>query len=149
MEISEVKAWLNRGYKLNREMEHLEMSAANLQARAASVTPSYGGDAVAGSRDPHKMDGYLAAVERYAELTRERIQELSDVSGEISRVIRQVKDNRERAALIDRYLNFFSWEQIAVGQNYTFRHVTRIHGAALLSVKAILEEAAQDVLECQ
>ena len=87
------------------------------------------------------MDGYLEAVERYAELTRDRITELSEVSGEITRVIRQVKGNRERAVLIDRYLNFFSWEQIAVGQNYTFRHVTRLHGKALLSVKGILEQA--------
>ena len=141
MEISDVKAWLNRGWKINEEMARLELSAANLRSRAASVTPQYGGDAVSGSKDPHKMDGYLEAVERYAELTRDRITELSEVSGEITRVIRQVKGNRERAVLIDRYLNFFSWEQIAVGQNYTFRHVTRLHGKALLSVKGILEQA--------
>lgn len=141
MEISEVKDWLNRGHKINREMEHLNMSVANLRSRAVSITTNYGGNTVAGTKDPHKMDSDLAAVERYAEIVRDRIAELSEVSGEITRVIRQVKDNRERAVLIDRYLNFFSWEQIAVSMDYTYRNVIYIHGAALKSVKAILEES--------
>lgn len=148
MEISEVKDWLNRGYKINREMEHLDMSVANLRSRAASVTPQYGGEAVAGTKDPHKMDGYLEAVERYAEIVKERIDALSEVSGEIVRVIYRVRDNRERAVLVDRYLNFFAWERIAVDMSYSYMQVTRIHGRALQSVKAILEEAGKDVIEC-
>lgn len=140
MEISDVKAWLSRGWKINEEIARLELSATNLRSRAASVTPRYGGDAVAGSRDPHKMDSYLEAVERYAELVRERIDNLSCVSGEIVRVIYRVRDNRERAVLIDRYLNFMTWERIAVDTSYSYIQVTRIHGRALQSVKAILED---------
>lgn len=147
MEISDVKAWLQRGWRINEEIARLELSATNLRCRAASVTPQYGGDAVAGTKDPHKMDNYLEAVERYAELVRERIDNLSRVSGEIVRVIYRVRDNRERAVLIDRYLNFLTWEQIAVKASYSYMQVTRIHGRALQSVRAILE-STKDVIEC-
>lgn len=139
MEISEVKSWLNRGYKVNEEIKRLEASVMNLQARAASITPRYGGDAVAGSKDPHKFDGYLEAAERYADAVKELVTRLSDTSGEIVRVIYQVRDNRERAVLVNRYLNFLTWEQTAVDMSYSYVQVIRIHGRALQSVKKILE----------
>lgn len=139
MEIQEVKNWMNRGYKINHEIESIERSRSNLYSKAVSMTPQYGGETVAGTKDPHKMDRYLEAVERYAEQTRGRIAELSDISGEILHVICAVEDGKERTVLIERYLNFFTWERIAVSMGYSWRQVVRIHGKALLSVKKILE----------
>ena len=88
------------------------------------------------SRDPHgKMDAYAA----YADMVDRKAAELSEVSGEIMRVIRQAPDGTQRAILTRRYLSFQTWEQVADALTYTTRNVIRIHGKALLAVKAVLE----------
>lgn len=136
MEMQEVKDWLNRGFRLDRELTALERSKMNLYLRAVSVTQRYDGEAVAGSKDPHKMESYLA----YADLVERQAAKLADISAEIFRVITRVRDTRERTVLIHRYLNFMTWEAIGKAMDYSWRQVMRIHGAALRSVKKILEE---------
>ena len=44
-----------------------------------------------------------------------------------------MQDGAEKEVLIRRYLMGKAWEQIAVEMNYTYRHVTRLHGTALQS----------------
>jgi DNA-directed RNA polymerase specialized sigma24 family protein len=44
-----------------------------------------------------------------------------------------------RTLLYERYINGKTWEQIAVGMNYSYRQITRMHGAALIAVKDVLE----------
>lgn len=136
MEISDVKAWLNRGRDIQKELDGLEQSKLNLYLRAVSMTQRYDGDAVSGSRDPHgKMDAYA----QYADMVDRKAAELSTVSAEIFHAVCQVTDTRERTVLIRRYLGLSNWPEIAAAMSYDVRHVTRLHGKALLSVKEILE----------
>ena len=136
MEMEQVKTWLSRAREAAAELEALEQSKMNLYLRAVSMTQRYDGDAVSGSRDPHgKMDAYAA----YADMVDREATELSTLSTEIMRVIRQVPDGTQRAILMRRYLSFKKWEQIAEAMGYTYRNVIRLHGKALLSVKAVLE----------
>jgi len=57
----------------------------------------------------------------------------------VESTIGQVTDSVQQIILRRRYINGERWEKIAVDLNYTYRHVTRIHGEALLSVKDVLE----------
>ena len=139
MEISEVKAWLNRGRDIQKELLSLEAQRIETANRATSITPNYSGVSVSGSRDPHSIENRLETMERLNALMAERIATLADVSGDVFRVIRQVSDNKERAVLIDRYLNFFTWEQVAASVQCTPTNANRIHRRALESVKSILD----------
>ena len=139
MEMEQVRNWLSRARSAAAELEALEENQTRINSRAVSVTASYSGDHVSGTKDPHKMDNYLDGVERYSQLIERRIAALAAISEEIFRVVCQVPEGKERAVLIRRYLDCSSWEAIAEAMRYTRRNISRLHGKALLSIKSILE----------
>ena len=125
------KAWLKRGWQLDREINSLLRTKQETRDRLTSVTAGYDGESVQGTRDPHKYD-------RLAELDEkidQRIDQLIQVKGEIADAIAQVQDTRYRTLLTERYLCFRTWEQIAVDMNYSWKHIHRIHGEALIELE--------------
>ena len=125
------KAWLKRGWQLDREINSLLRTKQETRDRLTSVTAGYAGEPVQGTRDPHKYD-------RLAELDEkidQRIDQLIQVKGEIADAIAQVQDTRYRTLLTERYLCFRTWEQIAVDMNYSWKHIHRIHGEALIELE--------------
>lgn len=68
------------------------------------------------------------------------VKSLVELKQEARELIDKLEDNRYKAVLIHRYINCRSWGYIAENMGYNVRHVTRIHGQALL--------AMEDVLEC-
>ena len=138
MTADDVRAWLRRGWKINREIDALKLAVDEARARAMSTTVNYNGVVVSGSADGHGFDR-LAALE---DDVRERVEELCGIQREILRVVRRVRDGSCRTLLILRYVDFRTWEQIAVVMDYSWRQVHRIHDAALLAVAALLEKKA-------
>lgn len=134
--ITEITEWLNRGWKLNREIEALAQTKLNLYLRVTRTTTPYERDIVGGTQDPHKMDKYT----EYCQLADQKAAELSQVSSEILSGIYKISDTRYRTILIHRYLNFMTWESIARVTGYSWRHVMRLHTEAL--------QAAQNVIVC-
>lgn len=132
--------WLERGWELNKEIEELKATKMNIWERCTRVTPNYSTEPKGGSPNPHKFD----ALAKYSAELDKRCNELAAVSGEIFSAICRLpldKDNNKYRRLLQyRYLNFCTFEQIAVMMNYTWRHVHRIHAEAL--------RAMDDVIEC-
>jgi DNA-directed RNA polymerase specialized sigma subunit len=54
-----------------------------------------------------------------------------DLKTEIMQVIKQMSDLELQTLLEQRYLNFKTWEQIAVDMGYNVRHLYRVHEKAL------------------
>lgn len=63
------------------------------------------------------------------------IDRLVDLKAEIRQRIGLLADERHRAVLESRYLLGYTWEQIAAAMVYDVRHVTRIHGYALMALE--------------
>lgn len=129
------KAWLKRGWQLDREINSLLRTKEETRAWLMSVTASYTGEPVNGTRDPHRYD-------RLAELDEKidrRIDQLVAVKQEIVDAIAQVEDSRYRTLLTERYMEFKTWEQIAVDMNYTWRRVMQLHGEALNSIGQVVD----------
>lgn len=125
------KEWLRRGWQIDQEINSLLRTKQETRDRLTSVTAGYDGESVQGTRDPHKYD-------RLAELDEkidQRIDQLIQVKGEIADAIAQVQDTRYRTLLTERYLCFRTWEQIAVDMNYSWKHIHRIHGEALIELE--------------
>lgn len=127
------KEWLNRGYRLDAEINQLEQAKRNMLDTITNTTPNYGGEVVSGTRNPHKYDAYV----EYCEKIDRRIDALYAIKEEIQDAIAMVSDNTQRIVLISRYINFYTWEQIAVKLNYSRQGVLKIHTSALKSIDEI------------
>ena len=78
------------------------------------------------------------AVSRVIEADRAiaaEITKLCEVKRLVNDAIEAVADGRRRRVLELRYRNYMRWEQIADALGYDVRHVTRLHGEALLDVR--------------
>lgn len=125
------KDWLRRGWQIDQEINSLLRTKQETRDRLTSVTAGYDGESVQGTRDPHRYD-------RLAELDEkidQRIDQLVAVKQEIMDAIAQVEDSRYRTLLTERYMEFRTWEQIAVDMNYSWKHIHRIHGEALIELE--------------
>lgn len=130
------KEWLQRGWKLDKEINALLSLRAEARRRALSISPSYKGDVVQSSANPHKFDK-LVELESLIDA---RVDELTGIRAEILTAIAQVPDARYRTLLIERYTEFKTWEQIAVDMGYSFRQITRMHGEGIREIGAIIEK---------
>ena len=81
------------------------------------------------------------AVSKYIDACEEAASELERLEAlriDIMHLIDDVTDERMHSVLWRRYISGFTWEQIAVSMNYTYRRVTQIHGDALIKVGEML-----------
>lgn len=101
-----------------------------------SITQKYDGDITTGTKDPHKFDR-LAELESMVD---EKVDELVATKAEILGTISMLKDNRQRIALTEYYLEMRTWEQVAVDINYSFPQTMRIHGYALGEISKLLKD---------
>ena len=129
------KEYLRRAYKLNEEIDQLKAAKHKMFSRITSITPKYNSDTVSGTKDPHKYDAYA----QYCADIDQRIDELICIKGEIQDTIRKVDDAKLRTLLVARYINFNSFESIAVMMNYDWRHIMRLHSAALKAIDEVLK----------
>lgn len=130
--------WLERGWQLNKEIEELQATKMNIWDRCTRITPGYNTEPGGGQPDPHKFDTLAA----FGDAIDKRCAELAQVSREIFNAICRLPldadNNKYRRLLQYRYLNFCTFEEIAVRMNYSWRHVHRIHAEALRAMEAVI-----------
>ena len=79
-----------------------------------------------------EAEKYVKARLRYEREVRKRIDQIANIGGTFAEL------------LFLRYVDGKRWEEIACIMNYSFRHVTRLHGQALAAFAA----RYKDVLLC-
>ena len=129
------KEYLRRAYKLNEEIDQLKAAKRTMFNRITSITPKYNSDTVSGTKDPHKYDAYA----QFAAEIDNRVNELVSIKSDILNTINKVEDAKLRTLLIARYINFMTFEGIAVMMNYDWRHIMRLHSAALKAIDEVLK----------
>lgn len=132
----DAKDWFMRGWKLDKEVDRLMAARDAVKAKVMSVTASLGGVVVDCTKDPHKNDRLV----EYEDALDRHIDEYVDITREIEAVIHQIPDERYRTLLIDRYMLFKPWKQIAVDEGYCKRHIKRLHGEALKAAEEYIQE---------
>ena len=128
------KQWLNRGRRIDQEISKLMETKALIEARLTSITQSYDSDGTQATKDPHKFDR-LVEIDS---LISERADELTRTKAEILTTINQLPDSRQRMVLISYYIDGKTWEQTAVDLHYSYMHIMRIHGYALVEIEKML-----------
>lgn len=137
-DLTAVKAWLNRGYNLDKEISTLLSTRAQLEAEATRVTqrPSEIGRVQASGQNSRETV-YTSLADLRDTINR-RYAELNNTRKEIIRAIADVDDSQYRTLLIQRYVCFRRWEQIAADMHYNMRYLCgELHTAALTAVAGI------------
>ena len=130
------KEWLNRGRNLNEEINALIKAKEKALYDACNVSIAYDKERVQESQN-NSTEAKFTRFADYSKAIDERIDELYKIKQEILKAISGVDNSTYRALLIERYINFKTWEQTADYMNYSRMHVTRLHGRALQKVKML------------
>lgn len=128
------KEWLNRGRNLNEEINALIKAKEKALYDACNVSIAYDKERVQTSQY-NSSEMKFSKFADYSKAIDDRIDELYRIKQEILNAIYEVKNSTYRTLLIERYINFKTWEQIAVKINYDYYHVIKhLHPKALKAI---------------
>lgn len=131
------KEWLNRGRALNKTIEGLEKA----KARAYDIAVGTAAELTEKVQESHgnSVEDRLVTYADYCRRIDEHKMELLKILKEIMEAIMKVEDPTLRNLLIYRYLNFETWESIAVMMNYSYVHVVHnLHPKAIEKIKELI-----------
>ena len=122
--------------RMDDRIKALELSAKSALDRATGTTTAYDKLPIDRSHVNPRLE------ENYAELM-ERIRwekaELMRVQKDVTTTIARVKRNEYATLLTNYYILGWSFEQCAVAMHYSYSHICRMHGDALLEVQRIID----------
>lgn len=131
-----VKQWLWRYSNADHKIESLLRERQDAYDRLVKITTALDGDSVSSTKDPHKFDE-LAELDVFI---RQQVAQSMKIRLEITQAIGKLEDWRHREILTYRYINGYTWEQVADAVYITRRHATRLHGDALIALGKIITD---------
>lgn len=136
----DAKAYLQKVELLDNLINSKIEEINRLKALSMKITANIKPDVVSnGNNNTDKLgDAVAIIVDLEAEIN-EAIDELVKQKREVSSVIEKVLDPNHAKLLCKRYLLYEPWEQIATEMGFTYRHITRMHGEALQTVRKLLK----------
>ena len=131
-----VRQWLGRARFIDREISAIEKALQETRDAMIRITQNYEADGAQSSKDPHKMDRVI----EYADLLRDKQNELFATKEEITEAIYQLQDGRLRTALLNYYVNLMTWEETAVAMHYQWSRMMDIRRMALEAIEPIVKK---------
>lgn len=129
----EKKNYLRQYIEAEKHISLIDDHISELRLKRTSPTNVI--DGMPKSKQHTDLSEYAAEIDKcMIELKNEKLQSIH-VRGDVRRAIQKVKDKAQREVLERRYILDQGWESIAVQMNYTYRHITRLHGEALKNFK--------------
>lgn len=134
------KEYLNQyRFAVTRAQSALDLRD-ELRGIAERITPAYQATGAAAQHNASdKLGKSVANIMDAESIVDSEIEMLIATEREVQKTIDAVKDKALCELLYKRYINGKTFEMIAVEMNYSYRQITRMHGAALLAVKDVLE----------
>lgn len=127
-----VKQYLRQIRRLDNEVNAKFEQIELLRAMTTRITSSLSSDRVQETKSNDKIGTLICKIiDLEKELTND-IDKLIELKGYVMRKIDKVQDENYRLLLTLRYLNFKTWEQIAVEMNFTFQWIHILHQRALI-----------------
>ena len=132
-----VKQYLNQVRLLDKKINQRIEEKEYLMGKATSTGSS-------GNMDPDKVQGSLnlhkneELITKYIDLEHEidsMINQFVDLKHKIIGQIQQLEDVHQVDCLMQRYVDYNSFELIAVNMGYSIRRIYQIHGDALQAFK--------------
>ena len=136
----DAKKYLRQIEILDRRITAKTDEGQNVLDMLLRVTPVLRDTTSGGAAGHDKIENGVVRLAEYGDEISADINRLVALKREISEVIDRVENPNRRAVLRFRYINYKSFEQIAVDMDMSYRNVCYIHRKALRDVGKILEE---------
>ena len=124
----------NADIAVNDKLEEL----ASLEALAIKINALNEGERVQNSGSQDKMADTVCKIADLKAEVQSEINKLLELKREVRGVIELVSEPVLMSVLHKRYLQYKSWEQIAIELDISWRHTLRLHGKALREIEKIL-----------
>lgn len=129
------KEYLSQAYRLDQRAASKAEQIFQLRGLATQATATMSNMPRNASPNPHRMEGIIVKIVDLENDLNADIDRLLDLKREIVKVIDAVENPDQQLLLSLRYLNFKSWEQIAVTLGYSMVYTFQLHKKALENVK--------------
>lgn len=136
----DAKAYLRKIELLDAHINNKLNDLATLRTMVTKITATISPVAVSGSGSQDKLGDAVAKIVDLQTDINDQIDKYVELKREISAILEKMDDPDQVKVLHKRYFEYKPWERIACEMNYSFRNVCYIHGKALQSVEAILED---------
>ena len=113
---------------INAKLEQIE----KLRAMSINISRVMSTDNIRSQENRSKIEKILVKIIDLEREVTTDIDRLVDLKREIMQKIDAMEDNNYKVLLTLRYLNFKTWEEIAVEMDYTFQWVHQLHKRALI-----------------
>ena len=133
------KEYLQQAYQIHRSIQARKQQVARLRELAEQVTSAATATRVSGTPARSKIEFAVCRIADLQAMIQRDLCRLAEKYEEIQKVIEKVEEGPHRDLLIHRYLNFYTWEEIAEKMNYSYKWVHVLHGKALEKVKEYIE----------
>lgn len=131
------KEYLTRAYRIDQRINSKLEQVLSLRSLAEKASVTLTGTPTGKGGKPNFMEDTIAKMVDLEAVIDKDLRHLVDTKHEIVTIIKCVEPVELQTLLELRYLSFKTWEQIAVEMNFDRRHVTRLHGKALLEIECI------------
>lgn len=132
MAVQTAKEYLKQTFTIDREIKALIQTVEELESKAEKITTSLQMNEAKTDFNPHSREDTIVKMIDMKNKINDRIDNLVDLKSEIFDKINKIEDPEYRTLLTLRYINLYTFEQIAVEMHYSWRHIIRKHGYALL-----------------
>ena len=131
------KNYLTEIRKLDRKIANKQMELESLKALVTSITPTLKEVNVQSGGSQDRLGDTMAKIlDLQNEINRD-IDKYVDRKLEAIRLINKLEDDVSINILIQRYVNYKRWDEIAESLHYTRQGIFKKHGQALLDFEKV------------
>lgn len=125
------KEYLSQIRDLEAQIQGYLYDIERMEALATKTTATIQSDRVQSSPDQQKMETAIIRMHTHKEKLAQTIETFVRDRAKIIRQIDGMGNGPHKTLLRKRYIDGDTFEKISVDMNYSYRHTTRMHGAAL------------------
>lgn len=126
--------YLKQLKSLDKQIDRNILELEKWQSRASKITTIMTGMPGANNVSDKICDSVANIIDLDNQINAD-IDKYVDLKNEILEKINSISDDRYRNILSDRYINCWTWEEIAWKNSYSWQHVYRLHEKGLDLIK--------------
>ena len=130
MTYQEKVKFLKRYKQIDKEIDQLLREKSEIFSLGTKITPTYS-DMPKGTSESDKVQSTVEKLEEYERKINIKIDDWCEAKLDIEKAIHTVESHKFRLLLRYRYINGWTFEQIAVQMDHDYRWVRRLHRKAV------------------
>ena len=127
------KEFLRRTTKIRKEIDELENRIKETRASYMAPRAIQYDDMPKAHNSEHDLSDYIVKMDELTDHLISKYTKCMGIEADILNRLDMMEKQEEREVLRMRYIDGCRWDEIADKLHYTYRHVTRLHGTALLN----------------